>query len=132
MAEISVGERAAEPARPMARAHLDEDLPQVALPRDVVVQERGVARRHPGVLGDHPDDAAGLEALDEARDRVRVGDVDAQEEQIVRRQLAGEGHETVPVVRRHEAQGDGLAVGERHGAGWRASVGGGRAHRAPV
>jgi hypothetical protein len=109
----------------MARAHLDEDLPQVALPRDAVVQERGVARRHAGVLGDHPDHAAGLEALDEAPDRVRVGDVDAQEEQIVRRQLAGEGHQTVPVVRRHEAQGDSPAVGERHGARISPSVRGG-------
>jgi hypothetical protein len=44
---------------------------------------------------------------------------------LFRRQLAGEGHETVAVVRGHEPQRDGPAAGERHGPRIAASVGGG-------
>src|SRR5206468_12844253 len=84
------GQLAAEPARAAARPDVDPDLAEVPLPADLVVQERRVTGHGSAALRDHHDRPAVVRALDPARHRVEVGDVDAEEEQVVGRKLARE------------------------------------------
>src|SRR4029077_5131535 len=114
--EDLAGQRAPEPLRAEAQRDLGADLAQVPLPRHPVLPQRRVTRDGAARLRDDGGREPRLEIVHPVGDRLGIGDVHAEEEQVVFGQAARERGDRQGVPRGHEAQHHRRAVLELDGA----------------
>ena len=95
----------------------EADFAEVAGPVGGVVVEVAFAEQLVAVEAEHGVGFGGFDFGDPFVDGVFLGDVAAEEDEVVGGEAAGEGEEQVLVAGLHEAEGDLVAVAERGGAG---------------
>ena len=107
------GQHPSQAATSGVRREQQSNLAQVAGPVGGGVVQVALAEQLVAVEAEHRKGALFDDFLHPAVDRRALGDVAAQEQQVVGRQRAGEVEDQVLVAGRHQSQGDAVAIPQR-------------------